>query len=195
MTDDPEPLVGLWSDRARRSEAAHYQTAARYSLYHSVLAFGAVALSAVTASGLFASTKHTNGPYRVTFGVLGILAAVVAGLDRGQRFAERSEQHRAAGAKWAVIVNATEELSLRPPHRLSAKDFDAMRSQLDDTTGHSPALPQWVFDRNRLGECYLAAYQPRRSRLRRRLRKWAARDDHFEQQAGQGAEPLHSDRT
>lgn len=169
----PEQLVALWCKRARRSESAHYQTAARYSVNHTVLTTAAVVLAAVTASGLFASDSR-SAAYRVTFGVLGILAAVVAGLDKGQRFAERSEQHRAAGARWAVIVNATEELRLRPTtQRISERDFNDLRKRMDDTTAHSPQLPQSIFVRNGLEDTYLCAFhpQPRRGFWRSTWRK------------------------
>src|SRR4051794_34138200 len=123
-------LVELWGDRARRSEGAHYQTAARYSSTHTFLTLIAVALSAVTASGLFASNAHSDGAstaYNVTFGVLGIIAAIAAGVDRGQRYAERSEQHRAAGAGWAIIVNTTERrLQDLEDGPLTAKVFEQL---------------------------------------------------------------------
>jgi hypothetical protein len=112
-------------------------------------------LSSVTASGLFAS-RTTSGPYHVTFGVLGILAAIVAGLDRSQRYAERGEQHRVAGAAWAVIVNETEELVLRRRVAgLSEHDLDALRKRMDETTQRSPSVPQGVFDEEKLEETYL----------------------------------------
>jgi hypothetical protein len=160
----PADLVVHWAKRARRSESAHYQAAARLELWHSLLTGAAVVLSAVTASGLFASSKTSGGPYRVTFGVLGILAAVVGGLDRGQHFAERSEKHRQAGALWAVIVNNTEELSLAT-HKLTQRDFDGLSKLMDDTTSKSPQLPQRIFIRSELEATYLYphyGYPPKR---------------------------------
>jgi conflict system pore-forming effector with SLATT domain len=177
--DGPDRLVALWCKRARRSESAHYQTAARYSRNHSLLTGATVVLSSVTASGLFAS-HNSSTTYKVTFGVLGILAAVVAGLDKGQRYAERSEQHRAAGARWAVIVNGTEELMLRATaHRVTDRDFNALRKLMDDTTAHSPQLPQNIFIRNDLEDTYLSAFhpEPRHPVLRRAMRRMLRRPE------------------
>jgi hypothetical protein len=168
-----DQLIAIWAARARRSESAHYQTAARYARYHTVLTSASVVLSSVTASGLFAS-RGSSAPYRVTFGVLGILAAVVAGIDRGQRFAERSEQHRSSGAQWAVIVNATEELTLRPSsQKVSERDFDELRKRMDETTAHSPQLPQTAFVRNEVEDTYLYPhYAPKLQRTWKRLWLW-----------------------
>jgi hypothetical protein len=171
---ETDVLVGLWAIRARRSESAHYQTAAKYSVYHSLLTGATVVLSAITASSLFASHGHNSGVYHVSFGIVGIMAAIVAGLDKGQRYAERSEQHRTAGAAWAVIVNTTEELVLRPSHRpISRHDFDGLSKKMDDTTAHSPQLPQAVFIGNGLEASYLFGRRPDDPNKPRRQHWWS----------------------
>jgi hypothetical protein len=162
---EPAELVERWGKRARRSESAHYQAAARLELWHALLTGTAVVLSAVTASGLFASSGHNSGAYRIFFGVLGILAAIVGGLDRGQRFAERSEKHRQAGAMWSVVVNNTEEFSLTT-HRLVKSDFDGLRKVMDDTTSRSPQLPQRIFVRSELEATYLYPHYGKRRKRR-----------------------------
>ncbi|MBV9872097.1 MAG: SLATT domain-containing protein [Frankiaceae bacterium] len=145
----------MWATRARRSERAHYITAARYAKLHSLLTNAAVILSSVTASGLFAS-RSQSGWYYIGFGVLGIIAAIVAGIDRSQRYAEQAERHRVAGAGWSVLVNETEELALRrKTNGLKESDLDGLRKQMDDITGRSPSLPEWVFKGEDLEGTYL----------------------------------------
>jgi hypothetical protein len=124
-------------------------------VWHTTLTTTGIVLSSVTASGLFAS-RSTSGIYHITFGALGIIAAIVAGLDRSQRYAERAEQHRVSGAGWAVIVNATEELVLRRKGAgLKDSDLDALRKRMDEVTQRSPQLPQSVFKDEHLERTYL----------------------------------------
>jgi hypothetical protein len=169
-------LVDLWGKRARFSEAAHYDIAAAYIRRNLWLAHSVVVLSAVTGSGFFASVSTTAPkPTRFIFGAFGLLAAVLAALNRSLRYGERAEENRQAGARWARIVNSTETLHATLASGDSPADIHAQITKLGAAmtgiTQHSPSIPQRFFALNGLGQTYLWEYAPTPS-WTSRWRRW-----------------------
>jgi len=175
---DASQLVNLWGKRARRSEAAHYGIAASYLRRNQFLSFTVIALSAITGSGIFATLSTTEPkPTRFAFGVIGILTAVLAGMNRSLRYGERAEENRQAGARWAPVVNSAEKLLTRlavDPSDEVAKQIDILKGQIDDVSQRSPSIPQAFIKKNGIMDAYL--WQPQRTArgFRRRGQRSAA---------------------
>jgi hypothetical protein len=171
---DANDLVNLWGTRARRSEAAHYQIAASYLRRNQALSLAVVVLSAATGSGIFA-TLSTTAPKtaRVVFGVIALLAAVLAGITRSLRYGERAEENRQAGARWAPIVTSAEKLLARlaepDPDGQVATDIDALEGHMDDVAQHSPVIPQAFVKKNGIDTAY--PWQPEPTGWRGRVRR------------------------
>jgi hypothetical protein len=155
-------LVDLWGTRARRTEAAHYQIAASYLRRNQYLSFAVIVLSATTGSGSFA-TLSTSAPkpvLRFVFGVIGIVAAVLAGLNRSLRYGERAEENRQAGSRWALIVSSAEKVitglqaNTNIPDADLAKQIDDLKSQIDDAGQRSPSIPQGFIKKAGVSDAY-----------------------------------------
>jgi len=120
------------------------------------MTFAVVALSALAGSGLFATLSTRNAGFKAGLAVLSVLAAILAGLDRSLRYAERAEQHRTAGAEWAGIVNLTEEMKASlPDHPPDEQRVEKLERQMTETTTKSPYIPERVFQKNCLAETYM----------------------------------------
>jgi hypothetical protein len=164
-----DELINLWGKRARLSEAAHYGIAASYLRRNQWLSFTVIVLSATTGSGIFATlSSAAPKPARIAFGVIGILTAVLAGLNRSLRYGERAEENRQAGARWAPVVNSAEELlsslaALTPAQ--VAEQVDTFKGQIDAVAQHSPSIPQAFIKKNGIADAYL--WKPERAGGRR----------------------------
>ncbi len=167
---DPEEarrLVDLWGMRARCSEAAHYDMAASYLRRERWLSLAIVIISLVTGSGIFA-TYSTSVPksYRIVFGGISLLAAVLAGVSRSLRYSEEAQQNRQAGALWAPIVSSAESLQADiasgAPADFIGPQVEALRAQMDKATSKSPSIPQHFFKKHGLASTFY--WQPPRRR-------------------------------
>jgi len=158
-------LVNLWGKRARSSEAVHYQIAASYLRRNQLLSFAVIVLTATIGSGIFASLSTTaSKQLRLVFGVISVLTAILAGLNRSLRYGERAEENRQAGARWAPIVNSAEQLllgleSFSPDE--AAKHVNELKKQIDDAAQRSPSIPQAFIRRNGIMDGYL--WKPERT--------------------------------
>ena len=73
-----------------------------------------------------------------------------------RRNAARSVDHQRSGADWGVIVNEIEELRKQIQSR-EPKDaeLDRLRKEMDTVTKRSPQIPQYWFDKCKIGETYM----------------------------------------
>ncbi len=171
-------LVDLWGKRITRSEAAHYDMAASYLRIDRLLSLAVVVLSLVTGSGIFA-TLSTSAPksYRYLFGIISLIAAILAGISRSLRYSEDAQQNREAGARWAPVNNSAERLRAatdsRSPAEEIASGLDELQAQMDEATQRSPSIPQRFFLKHGLEETYVWRPHPPTARWWRRNRAQA----------------------
>lgn len=106
-------------------------------------------LSAVAGSTAFAAFGSGRG-WGIAVGVVSILAAATAGLQRALRWAELAENHREAGAGWDKLFNemtlmrsGDEELALQP-----------LQKEIDTLVDKSPYIPEKFFEKLGLPETY-----------------------------------------
>ena len=157
--DDAERLLDCcWGPRARRSEIAHYVLATRFSARNRRLSYAAVVIGVVTGSGLFATLSKHNEKLQLGLAISSLVAAAIVAYQRSAQYAARSVEHQRSGADWGVIVNETEELRKQIGSR-DPKDaeFDRLRKEMDAVTKRSPQIPQWCFDKLKIGETYMYA--------------------------------------
>jgi hypothetical protein len=156
--DAEELLDKYWGPRARRSEAAHYCLATRYSAWNRGLSYAVVVIGVVTGSGLFATLSKRNGTLQVILAVASLVAAAIVGYQRSAQYAALSVKHQRSGADWGGIANETEELRKEIQSRApSDAEFDRLRKEMDTVTKRSPQIPQRIFDEHNLGDTYMYA--------------------------------------
>ena len=74
-----------------------------------------------------------------------MLALVIATLQPFLRYAERAEEHRAAGARYGAIKRRIEAIYARAPETRLAHDFVEIREVLDRLPQEVPNMPTAVF--------------------------------------------------
>jgi hypothetical protein len=82
---------------------------------------------------------------RIVIGLVSVLASVMASLHTFLRYAERTEQHRAAGARYGAIRRRLEAIYARTPDTRAAQDFVEIREELDRLAQEVPNVPTAVF--------------------------------------------------
>ena len=104
-----------WKIRIRQSQWAHYDTAMIYQRRHYWIGLPIVALTAVSGALAVAVLGKTAGPI-LLYAVAGMsmLSSVMAALQTFLRYAERAEQHRAAGVRFGLVKKQLEQLIAMP---------------------------------------------------------------------------------
>ena len=155
-TDAENLLDRYWGPRARRSEEAHYFVATRFSAVNRGLSYAVVVFGVVTGSGLFATLSKQNKTLQLGLAVASLVAAGIVAYQRSAEYAARSVDHQRSGADWGVIVNEIEELRKQIQSR-DPKDaeLDRLRKEMDTVTKRSPQIPQYWFDKCKIGETYM----------------------------------------
>ncbi len=149
---DVRGVAKQWMFRVRRMQFAHYLAARRYGSYRLWLGCTVILLGAVVGLGttFLASMELSNQLWlKLLLGSLSVLSAAVAGIQTFLNYAEISEKHRVAGAKFANLKHRLELLGAK--QTLSAKQLTDELSKIEQQwaklrTG-SPNVPQRVWDR------------------------------------------------
>lgn len=100
----PQALLAVWGKDIRRIYRAHYLSAARRERGNLWLGGVTVVLSAIVGTSVFASLGSQPDFYlKITIGMVSVCVTVLAALQTFLRSAEKAEQHRAAGARFAAL--------------------------------------------------------------------------------------------
>ncbi|AMM17597.1 hypothetical protein AX768_25775 [Burkholderia sp. PAMC 28687] len=144
---DTDSLLLKWTRRARESQMSHYDMANLLGRRNRGLGVSVIALTALIGTGAFLSMIATGvSPLvRIVIGLVSVLASVMASLQTFLRYAERAEQHRAAGARYGAIRRRLESIYARSPDTRAAHDFVEIREELDRLAQEVPNVPTDVF--------------------------------------------------
>ena len=98
---DTDSLLLKWIRRARESQMSHYDMANFLGRRSRGLGVSVIAITSLIGTTAFLSMIATGvSPWvRIVIGLVSVLASVMASLQTFLRYAERAEQHRAAGAR------------------------------------------------------------------------------------------------
>ena len=100
-----EELLQDWYRRARENQFAHYEAIKPLSSGNYKLGIPVAILSGLVGTSIFATleTDQADISLRIVFGIISILAAVLASLQTFLRLSERAEKHRAVAVRYGAL--------------------------------------------------------------------------------------------
>ena len=143
-------LLGRWLLRCRVAQSAYNDATTRAVAIEHRLGVPAVGLSALVATGVFATlTQDPSLGWRIVTGIVAVGAALLTALQTFLRQAERAEQYREAARSYGRLRRRIEQLMAFPPvtKRQAEEVLDAIAEALAEAARGKPNVPQRVWDR------------------------------------------------
>jgi hypothetical protein len=146
---ETEALLQHWRDRIYAAQSAYYLEATRYRRWHYLLGITVVVLSTIVGSSAFAERGGGFSLPTVIIGVLGSLAAMLAGLQTFLKLSESAALHGMAAEGYAAIRREIEELQVLPPSlRGNVRvTLDALRQAINKAGQSAPQLNERLWAR------------------------------------------------
>ncbi len=116
MSIRPQELINNWYARIDIDQKAHGVSEARLKRTHHAIGWSALVLSVIAAATLLSGTE--NPAFRSIAGSMGLLAAVLAGIQTLYKYAGRSESHRAASTQLSQLRREIGALEILPSEYL-----------------------------------------------------------------------------
>jgi hypothetical protein len=159
VTDEPlspeqqqqvDELLERWLVRCRVAVSAYNQATTRTARAEQWLGTPAAVLSALVATGVFATLTHQPAlGWRIATGLVAVAAAVLVALQTYMRLSDRTEQYRAAARAYGALRRRIEQARLLPPVTRQYADglLSEIRQELRDAALGKPNVPQRIQDR------------------------------------------------
>jgi hypothetical protein len=146
---DEEELLLKWIRRARESQASHYDMADRLNRRGRWLGVSVIGITSLIGTSAFLSlvTTAVSSALRLIVGMTSVVAAVLAALQTFLRYAERAEQHRAAGARYGAVRRKLEAIYAGDADARNGHYLRSVRDELDRIAEDVPNVPFAVFRR------------------------------------------------
>ena len=119
MTNKPQDMITDWQARIDLNQKAHWVCLERLDKMHFVIGLSAIILSTLAGAALLIGTE--DQVVRVTAGSIGVLAAVLSGIQTFYNYARRSGMHRAASTQLSQLKQQIEALEKLPPRYLKTQ--------------------------------------------------------------------------
>jgi len=130
-------VLNDWYVRVDIAQKAHYKSANRLNNLSYWFGVPTIALTLFVGTSVFASLQaRPSFCLQVTTGICSVLAAILAGLQTFFRYAERSEQHRVAAAKFGAIGRDLEVL--RASENPDLQSIELVKTKLNALAVESP---------------------------------------------------------
>jgi hypothetical protein len=183
-------LLDRWLERARVALSAYNDITTRTVGAERRLGIPAVVLSALVATGVFATLeKDPSLTWRIATGAVAVAASTLTALQTFLRHAERAEQYREAARSYGRLRRRIESAMLFPPttQRATQKLLEELSEALAEAARGKPNVPQRTWDR--------AEYKIKHFSDARGLRAWRLRmADRWDYGVGERrVEPLDED--
>lgn len=144
-----EPLLSSWRETIGDIQNAHYRSAIHTSRVNLQLGIPIIVISTCIGGASIIQCKFDMSPGMVLgiVSIIGLAAAMLAGLQTFFNFKERSERHHSAGVRFGALVRLIDETKSLPAElRGSPKDFlDRVRTEWDAIQADSPMISQRVW--------------------------------------------------
>ena len=146
---ETEALLQNWHDRVYAAQSAYYLEATRYKRLHYLLGIAVVILSTIVGSSAFADKDGGFSLPTVMIGVIGSLAAILAGLQTFLKLGESAALHGVAADWYASIRREIEELQALPRHLRGnvRATLDALRQNMNKAGQNAPHLNEHLWAR------------------------------------------------
>jgi hypothetical protein len=145
-----DTLLLRWLTSCRVAVAAYNQATTRTAATERRLGVPAAALSALVATGVFATLAEEPAlAWKIVTGISALAAAVLTALHTFLRLSERTEQYREAARAYGVLRRRIEQARLFLPRTQEEADalLDELRVSLQQAAVAKPNVPQKVWDR------------------------------------------------
>ena len=116
MPRRPQELINDWYERIDKLQRAQSASEERHKRYHHALGWSAIVLGAIAGITLLSGTESVL--LRSIAGLMGLLAAVLAGVQTFFSPAKRLGMHRAASTQLSQLRREIEALEKLPPKYL-----------------------------------------------------------------------------
>ena len=142
-------LVLAWIRRARESQMAHYEMANIFSARERWLGVPVILITTIIGTSVFASlSAQTVAPEaKIAVGMFSVVAAVLSSLQTFFKYSERSEKHRAAGARFGAVRRKLEAIYAEISKSQEEHFVATLREELDRLAEESPHVPVAVFEK------------------------------------------------
>lgn len=145
-----ESVLNNWLTRTRVALKAYNEATTRAAAAEWRLGVPAIALSALVATGVFATLQSnpTLG-WRIATGIVAALAGVLTALQTFLRHSERAEQFREAARGYGRMRRRIERTQLFPPttREEAVNVLSELAEELNQTSIGKPNVPQSIWDR------------------------------------------------
>jgi len=140
MTNKPQDMITDWQARISLNQKAHWVCLDRLEKMHFVIGLSTIILSTLAGTTLLVGTG--DAMVRVAAGSVGLLAAVLSGIQTFYNYARRSGMHRAASTQLSQLKQQIEALDKLPPRYLKTQTeillhIDERLMRIEET---SPAM-------------------------------------------------------
>ncbi len=145
-----ESVFNNWLTRTRVALKAYNDATTRAVAAELRLGVPAVALSALVATGVFATLQSDPAVgWRIATGIVAALAAVLTALQTFLRHNERAEQFREAARGYGRMRRRIEQALLFPPltRQEAIEVLTELAEELGQTSIGKPNVPQSIWDR------------------------------------------------
>ena len=151
-SNDNLEMLARWRTNCRRSQVANYESANRCSNRNYFLGIPTVVLSAIVATGVFASLGQKVELYiQIGVGLVGVVAAVLSSLQTFLKLDELAAKHRSIAAEYGAIKrHLDQEISrLRTGQEVSQQTINNIRERMDALSREGPVVPRVVWRKAR----------------------------------------------
>lgn len=147
---DAHGLTESWLKVALKASGRHAAASDHYDRLDSVLGITSTTLAAVVGSTVFITLQQaTSLAVKVGAGLVGITAAIAAGIQTTAKFGARAEKHRQASRHYGALVREIEEIRALPPtHDELAARIEALRKEFDDAGATAPDVPPDIWNKS-----------------------------------------------
>jgi hypothetical protein len=144
--DDVMRVLSDWYTRVDASQRAHYLSADKFRRFSYFLGVPTVILTLFVGTSVFATLQSKPSlSGQIVVGACSVLAAILAGLQTFFGYAERSEKHRMAGAKYGALGRELEVLRASPA-AVDPKIIDRIREKIDALALESPINSKRIYE-------------------------------------------------
>jgi len=140
-----EELLQDWYRRAREAQFAHYEAAKPLSSANYKLGIPVAALSGLVGTSIFATLqKQPDLGFKISVGIISVLAAVLSSLQTFLRLSERAEKHRAVAVRYGALRREL-ETAIAKGGPYDDGLVQGLREKVDSISSESPEIPDRVW--------------------------------------------------
>lgn len=140
-------LIFSWRHNASLAREAHFNSANYYGKLHHWFGIPVVILTTLVGTGVFTTLQESNDVnWRIATSILGVLAAILAGLQTFFNYQGISENHRTIANRYSALIKELEYQHIKSKdYEALMKFLDEWRVKYDTTQQESPSVPEAIW--------------------------------------------------